>query len=289
MASDSFETPISDEEKANIASNFITHAPPGEFNEVLNDVRILLQNDSILKGASAESFASYNMEQFLPVKLDDSDDLVIVSKHGQIEDDRFIDPFQGRSFKLDHLRKEVTDIRDHDMDSQAEPYRKAVQEAIRGYIKSYYPHGVFSVFGNSDSDITIVICIEDHHYQAKNYWNGRWKSEWIVTIPSGGNFATVKGSIKVQVHYYEDGNVQLVTSKEHEDQVDVTTERGTADKLVKLIGSAEAAYQTSISENYNNMSDTAFKALRRQLPITRSKLDWNQILSYKIGKELKNA
>ena len=43
----------------------------------------------------------------------------------------------------------------------------------------------------------LVVCIEDHKFSPENYWNGRWRSEWHITI-EGGN-AKIVGLLKTQV------------------------------------------------------------------------------------------
>ncbi|KAL3287378.1 hypothetical protein HHI36_001852 [Cryptolaemus montrouzieri] len=209
MASDGDE--ISDQEKVQIVSDFILHSPPGEFNEVFNDVRKLLNNDDLLKEGASGAFAQYNKDQLIPVRIENSDNLVLITEYNDLGNNRFFDPRSKQSFKYDHLRKEASEYQTYVPDASSEPWRAALDTEFIEYTKNHYKDGVCSVVARINSgNIVLTACIEDHQFQPKNYWNGRWRSQWSIAFNSNCTSAEIRGILKAQVHYYEEGNVQLL-------------------------------------------------------------------------------
>nr|CAB3227632.1 CapZ-alpha beta-actinin I [Phallusia mammillata] len=279
-----YEEQISPEEKARIAHDFITHAPPGEAETVFKDVRALLGNDSVFNDGMLSALTKFRVDQFTPTAVDDSS--VLITVHGKQDEGRFYDPKTKKSFVYNFSSKKVSDVRSENVENSVEIWRSEMETAVQNYVKNFYPHGVSTVYGKSGpgGNTVLIVCIEDHKFSPENFWNGRWRSEWHITV-EGGN-AKVVGLLKTQVHYYEDGNVQLVSQKECKDELTVSSEKQLAEDVAKLLAKCEFDYQAAIGDNYNSMSSTTFKALRRQLPPTRTKIDWNKILGYRIGKEI---
>jgi len=281
---------LTDEEKASIARRFIAHAPPGEFNEVFNDVRTLLNDDALVRRSVSKAFAEYNRDQYIPTKVQGVEEECLITDANDLGDSRFYDPRTRQSFKFDHLRREASEQQPHPPDEQSEPWRLAVEKELTEYIKERYTYGASTVIGGSDADtITLAIFIESHKFEPKNFWNGRWRSKWSLAFNKGQTEGELTGLVKAQVHYFEDGNVQLVSSKDITETIQLQDETTTAKEIIRIIRQAEDNYQQAVNENYQVMSDSTFKALRRQLPITKAKIDWTKITAYKIGSELKNA
>lgn len=66
------------------ATDLLLKSPPGEFKEVLNDIRHLLADESILNGTILATCREYNTEQMLQVPMPDADYATLITKHGEV-------------------------------------------------------------------------------------------------------------------------------------------------------------------------------------------------------------
>jgi len=274
---------LSPQEKIKIANGFMLNAPPGEFMEVVTDVRGLLEDDSIINDTAPATFRQYNTDQMLQVKNGNSD--ALVTKYGEVSASDYQDPRAGSIFSFDHIRQQVTGSRPigGELDGQVEPFRSAIDGAVDKYTKEFYMSGSSAVYGSKQGgDFNVTICISSAKYNPNNFWNGRWRSVWVCTFKPNGQ-VNLQGTMKVCVHYYEDGNVQLNTEVNKTVSAPGGNPQVTAENIIKAIRKEEAAYQQSVENSYATMGDTTFKALRRVLPITRMKIDWNKIRNMKMG------
>ena len=122
---------ISEEEIIQICNNFLLSAPPGEFLEVVTDVRALLYDDSLINDTAPATFREYNTDQMIQVKV--GSNLALVTKYGEISDSEYLDPRAGVIFGFDHIRQQATgSTRDASsaLDQSIEPHRKAFDDAI---------------------------------------------------------------------------------------------------------------------------------------------------------------
>lgn len=89
----------------------------------------------------------------------------------------------------------------------------------------------------------------------------------------------------MDVHYYEDGNVALSTTKNISD---VSVDGGSdGASIVRKVAAIEKQYQEEVNRSFVGMNESSFKALRRQLPVTRQKIEWERVRGYGLGSDLR--
>ena len=180
----------------------------------------------------------------------------------------FVQPSTGKVVSYDHVTGKVGATRDateEEIGSDQADTRAAIQKAVEAYLKKAYQPGDSSCSVTThEGAIQVVISAEKIKHDG-GCWSGRWKSEWNL---KDGN---IDGTVTVMSHYYEEGNVQMHNLK---DVASTPIDSSDAEAVAKHIEKSEAALHKQFDKMYNTMTNTTFKELRRQLPITGMKFNW---------------
>ncbi|RAR13567.1 f-actin-capping protein subunit alpha [Stemphylium lycopersici] len=258
-------------------SSFIDSAPPGELADVTKAIKSILGDESVQNELSP-AFQKYNEEQFTTTKLPGGSTEVLVSQYNSLGDGRYYDIDTQSSFDFDHATGKASAVQSYVVESQHDELLKSLNKSLSSHAAEHYPKSSYGVYPVPSSPSSLAIVTVANKYSPTNYWNGRWRSSYIYDTSSG----SITGSIKVDVHYYEDGNVRLFTTKE----VSVSASGANAPDVMRKIAAEEKRYQEDLNKAFGSLSEGAFKALRRQLPITRQKIEWEKISGYRLGQDI---
>jgi len=278
----------SPEQKLNIATYFIMSSPTGEIDSVLTDVKKLINDEvSLDDAATAKVLRAYNCEQMVAAKDPDGDGNVIVSAHGQVADDQYVDPSTGRVLRFDHKKRAFLEVTEKKqvLGAAVGGYRDAVDKHVKQYVTGAYKGEkcTVGVYGTDKGSLTI--CLSAANINLGNFWTGGWRATYLLDVSSRGA-KQLKGTIKVNVHYFEDGNVQLHSTIEQDAKIDVGGEDDTGKEVAAAINKIETDFQSNLEEMYVNMHRSTFKAMRRFLPINRQPMNWN-VAAHQIAQDIK--
>ncbi|PVV02153.1 hypothetical protein BB560_003402 [Smittium megazygosporum] len=283
---------LSTSEKLQRAVDFLKSGPPGEIDDVFNDIRVIIDDDKQLQEEIGPILAECNIQQFYAAEIEHPDSsessktVALLTEYNQLDSGSFIDYDAGLSFDFDHLRLEVKNVSVCDTESGQDEFRDQLQAEANKYKDEHFPGGHIKVFpnlGKSETSLEYVICIINNKYNPDNYWNGRYQASWKFNPDTN----ELNGELSVRIHYYEDGNVQLAISNSFHLEISPSADYSSLPKSIfSLISKEEKQFQLNVNKNYAHLNETTFKDLRRKLPLTKSKIDWLKIASYNLNDEL---
>ncbi|KAL8845566.1 MAG: hypothetical protein Q9205_001976 [Flavoplaca limonia] len=290
-------------------SAFIEGAPPGELADVIADIQKLTANEPKLLASVTPAFQKYNEEQLSTVKLPGSSQpvRVLISPYNSLGDGRYYDVEGQKSFAFDHQTQKAADVQSYSHDSEHSglmydhtfqpirilhpiciakhyPDSSSLLKSLSTHSIEHYPSATYTVCPTSSAD-TIALLLVSNKYSPSNFWNGRYRSTYLFTPSS----STLSGTINVDVHYYEDGNVRLTTTKkipETKVEASSASSSSAAAEIMRKIAGVEKAYQEELNRGFGRLSEGEFKGLRRQLPVTRQKVEWEKIGGYRLGQDI---
>lgn len=129
-----------------------------------------------------------------------------------------------------------------------------------------------------ESSSQFQICSFAEKLDLQNMQTGFWKSTWTVTTNSSDNQADLQGTIEIHTYSYEDGNTQVKTTQSFGvETIQSKPDSGEDGSLALCIVFKIAEWERhvlGILKGVHELTADSLKQIRRVLPITKTKMNW---------------
>ncbi|GIQ91053.1 F-actin-capping protein subunit alpha, partial [Kipferlia bialata] len=159
-------------------------------------------------------------------------------------------------------------------DSETLPFTLAdMRAAANQMCKDHYPLGAVEVFAQGGE--YHIVCASGVAKPAA-FWTGNFTARYRVFQSQAG--VVIDGKMGGVSHFYEKGNVSAELDQPIASEIDL--EGSTADKVFERINLMEVDYFSRVEECLETLQQGPYKKVRRYLPVSGHKLEWNQ---YSLG------
>lgn len=246
-----------DEGKAKVIKYFIKNTPIGEFNEVLKELQAMIGSDAV----HSEIVADYLLETM-------SDHCVVANHEGVAyqlttigrNGNQFFDPKHSCTFDVNPFDLSVSNVAPV---TSGTTLSRLIQEKLDAYLLQHFSETAQGrVFQNDEAIFLVISCA---NVNLRNMWTGEWIGDWKVVE------GKIEGSICVNAHYFEEGNLQMKQKKEFSKSISGTNEETWAEAIIKAIKDYDNIVQNGMNEVYDNLPSNVFRPMRRTMPVTSMK------------------
>ncbi|XP_035229117.1 F-actin-capping protein subunit alpha-like [Stegodyphus dumicola] len=247
-----------------------------EIKSLIRNIQELLKKYHNAEDLTWKAISAYNKANMTPCQFINDHQSAMVTDFNEVRSNWFCDPRSRKLFQFNHLMQKVTMWIDWEPDEVSEPWRRAIEISFIPYTKKYFESGACSVFGTSKNDIIIITICFSHRLRNRGHvYSGSWKSVWTVRIIKGLQEAELKGTLKIDAYYSEEGLSSLTADRNIDFIIPISDKEQTVSKLTNLVEKFETEFHTSVIENHLDISKNILKLFRRRLPIYKTSMNWN--------------
>ena len=253
----------------NVAKYIIKKTPIGHLGKSLENLKSVVGEQVMDTNDVKKEIHNYGETHLSGVNNNVTNSKVVISPLTKDEEGFYYDQGQKVKFKIGLESGEVEEAQAVEVQNDL---RDVIEQKTKEYLGKCYKMEVtkYNVYYNGNEN-KIVVLISVHNLNLKSFWSGEWLSTWELDI----NSKTVKGTLRANTYYYEEGNIQFNLDTKFDGSASGDDNNAIADSLIDFIKTSENSVQLELEKVYDELSENYIKPLRRKLPVTGTKMNWN--------------